>query len=58
MREAWPRITNPLAPTSQKTVEIGDARIPKGAVMQTSAVYNCEVVKSIGLDIVSYSVTR
>lgn len=45
---ACPKMTKALAPTSQNTVEIGEAMNPKGTVMHTNVVYNCDVVKSIG----------
>lgn len=40
MSAACPRMTRPFAPTSQKTVEMGEARKPSGTVTQTRVVYS------------------
>lgn len=49
MSAACPKMTNPFAPTSQKTVEIGEAMKPNGTQITTRVVYNWEVVRLMGL---------
>ena len=48
MKDAWPRMVTPEAPISQRTVEMGDAKSPRGTARQIMVVYSCEGVALMG----------